>query len=61
LAYGWLSEYLRKLRLDCELSYRDAAEKAGISAAYLLLIEKGKRGIPGADILKNWPWSMASR
>jgi len=46
-------EYLRKLRLDCELSYRDAAEKAGISAAYLLLIEKGKRGIPGADILKK--------
>ena len=46
-------EYLRKLRSDCELSYRDAAAKAGISATYLLLIEKGKRSIPGADILKK--------
>lgn len=46
-------EYLRKLRSDCELSYRDAATKAGISATYLLLIEKGKRSIPGADILKK--------
>jgi transcriptional regulator with XRE-family HTH domain len=46
-------EYITRLRSEGELSYRDAAAKAEISAAYLLQIEKGKRDIPSPHILKK--------
>jgi transcriptional regulator with XRE-family HTH domain len=46
-------EYLKGLRLETKLSYREVASRAGISAAYLLQIEHGQRGAPGAEILKK--------
>ncbi len=45
-----LNEFIRQRRLAAGLSARDVAQKAGISAAHVLYIEKGKRK-PTFDVL----------
>ncbi len=45
--------YLRRLRLEQRLSIREVEGKTGVSNSYLALIEQGKRGPPGAEILKK--------
>lgn len=46
-------EYLRTLRLEQKLSLREAEQLSGVSNSYLGLIERGRRPIPGAEILKK--------
>jgi transcriptional regulator with XRE-family HTH domain len=46
-------EYLRTLRTEKKLSLREVEAQSGVSNSYLGLIERGRRPIPGADILKK--------
>jgi transcriptional regulator with XRE-family HTH domain len=46
-------EYLRTLRTEKKLSLREVEALSGVSNSYLGLIERGRRPIPGADILKK--------
>lgn len=46
-------EYLRTLRTEKKLSLREVEALSGVSNSYLGLIERGRRPIPGADILKR--------
>jgi transcriptional regulator with XRE-family HTH domain len=48
-----LGEYLKELRTEKKLSYRDVEALSGVSAAYVLQIEQGKRKTPGGPILKK--------
>lgn len=41
-----IAKFLRKLRIDCDESLGDMADKLGLSAAYLSAIENGKRNAP---------------
>ncbi|WP_335333622.1 helix-turn-helix domain-containing protein [Candidatus Sodalis pierantonius] len=41
-----LGKYLRKLRIDHDMTLRDMADCLGISAAYVSAIELGKRAAP---------------
>jgi HTH-type transcriptional regulator, competence development regulator len=45
--------YLKKLRLDRNLSLRDVEKKAKISNAYLSQVERGERSIPTLRILSR--------
>ncbi|MCM3573332.1 transcriptional repressor LexA [Mesobacillus subterraneus] len=45
--------YLRSLREDRKFTVRGLATKSGVSAAYLSLVENGKKGIPSPEILKK--------
>jgi transcriptional regulator with XRE-family HTH domain len=46
-------EYLRTLREEQRLSLREVERLSGVSSSYLGLIERGKRPVPGAEILKK--------
>jgi transcriptional regulator with XRE-family HTH domain len=46
-------EYLRTLREEQRLSIREVERLSGVSSSYLGLIERGKRPVPGAEILKR--------
>jgi transcriptional regulator with XRE-family HTH domain len=46
-------EYLRTLREEQRLSLREVERLSGVSSSYLGLIERGKRPVPGAEILKR--------
>jgi transcriptional regulator with XRE-family HTH domain len=48
-----LGDYLRQLRTEKRLSFRDVEQLSGVSAAYILQIEQGKRKAPGGNILKK--------
>ncbi len=41
-----IAKFLRKLRIDCDESLGDMADKLDLSAAYLSAIENGKRNAP---------------
>ncbi len=47
------AEFLKKLRNDMRLSLRQVAAKAGVSVSYLTQLEHGRRGVPGAPVLKK--------
>ncbi|WP_138752783.1 helix-turn-helix domain-containing protein [Paenibacillus sinopodophylli] len=42
-----IGEYLKKLRTQLKLSFREAAEKSGLSHSYIRYLEEGKR--PGSN------------
>ena len=44
-------EYLKRIRLDRNMSLRDVEVNTGISNAYLSQVERGKRNIPSTKIL----------
>jgi len=48
-----LGTYLRNLRLERNMTLREAAAQSGVSPAYLVQIEQGKRKSPGGAILKK--------
>lgn len=48
-------KFCRKLRIDNNEIMKDMAEKLGVTASYLLAIEKGKRSIP-----TDWAEQIAS-
>ncbi len=50
---GEFGLYLKGLRLQRNLSLREAAEKAGVSNPYLSLIERGLRKAPHPNILRG--------
>ena len=41
-----IAKFLRKLRIDCDESLGDMADRLDLSAAYLSAIENGKRNAP---------------
>ncbi len=47
-----IAKFLRKIRIDCDESLGDMAEKIGLSAAYLSAIENSKRTAP-EDMKEN--------
>ena len=51
-------QYLRELRIERELQQADVARKLGVSAAYMNLIEKGKRSVPAPASVEG-PWSSS--
>jgi len=46
-------EYLKTLRTEQKLSLREAEQLSGVSNSYLGMIERGRRPIPSADVLKK--------
>lgn len=46
-------EYLRTLRTEKRLSLREVENMSGVSNSYLGLIERGRRPVPSADVLKK--------
>ncbi len=48
-----LSTVIRKLREERGLSQKALAERAGVTDAYITMIEKGKRKNPSLAILKR--------
>jgi len=46
-------QFIRSLRLEQRLSLRYVGKRADVSSSYLAQIEHGKKGPPGAEILKR--------
>ncbi len=46
-------EYLKTLRTEQKLSLREAEQLSGVSNSYLGMIERGRRPIPSAEVLKK--------
>jgi transcriptional regulator with XRE-family HTH domain len=46
-------QYLKTLREEQRLSIREVERRAGVSSSYLAQIEQGRKGPPGAEILKK--------
>lgn len=46
-------ELLKELRLKHDVTLREAARQAGISAPYLSDIERGRKSAPSRDVLKK--------
>ena len=45
--------YLQRIRKEADLSLREAEKQIGLSYSYLFQIEKGVRGAPKQDVLRN--------
>ncbi|MEW6601391.1 MAG: helix-turn-helix transcriptional regulator [Nitrospirota bacterium] len=48
-----LGEYLKEARMKMGMSLREVEDRAGVSNAYISLIESGKRTDPHPNILKS--------
>jgi len=46
-------QYLKSLRVEQRLSLREVERRADVSSSYLAQIEQGRKGPPGAEILKR--------
>lgn len=44
-------QYLKKCRLDCQLSLRDVAKRVDVHNTYLGFIERGERALPRPELL----------
>ncbi|WP_438491058.1 helix-turn-helix domain-containing protein [Paenibacillus sp. IHBB 3054] len=46
-------EYLRMLRRSKGMNSKEVAERAGVVASYITMVETGKRGVPNPDMLRK--------